>query len=89
MKKLIPMSRFRKSKDNSDSLKARRQGVKDRKDLREGMELLTRAENAWMALDDLRKRAERNTRYVYGDQWSDWVMDDNGKLVARLGVHLM
>lgn len=83
MKKLIPMSRFKKSKDNSDSLKARRQGIKDRRDLREGMELLTRAENAWMALDDVRKKQERNTRYVFGDQWSDWVMDDSGKPVKE------
>lgn len=80
MKRLIPVSRFRGTKDNSDSVKARlRQKGADKTNL----QLLTRAENAWQALYDLRKRRERNINYCFIDQWSDWVYDEKGKLVRE------
>lgn len=80
MKRLIPVSRFRDKKDNSDSVKARlRQKGADKTNL----QLLTRAENAWQALYDLRKRRERNINYCFIDQWSDWVYDEKGKLVRE------
>ena len=80
MKRLIPVSRFRGTKDNSDSVKARlRQKGADKNNL----QLLTRAENAWQALYDLRKRRERNINYCFIDQWSDWVYDEKGKLVRE------
>lgn len=80
MKRLIPVSRFRGTKDNSGSVKARlRQKGADKTNL----QLLTRAENAWQALYDLRKRRERNINYCFIDQWSDWVYDEKGKLVRE------
>lgn len=80
MKRLIPVSRFRGKKDNSDSVKARlRQKGADKTNL----QLLTRAENAWQTLYDLRKRRERNINYCFIDQWSDWVYDEKGKLVRE------
>lgn len=80
MKRLIPVSRFRGKKDNSDSVKARlRQKGADKTNL----QLLTRAENAWQALYDLRKHRERNINYCFIDQWSDWVYDEKGKLVRE------
>ena len=80
MKRLIPVSRFRGKKDDSDSVKARlRQKGADKTNL----QLLTRAENAWQALFDLRKRRERNINYCFIDQWSDWVYDEKGKLVRE------
>lgn len=80
MNRLIPVSRFRGKKDNSDSVKARlRQKGADKTNL----QLLTRAENAWQALYDLRKRRERNINYCFIDQWSDWVYDEKGKLVRE------
>ena len=49
MKRLIPTSKFRGKKDNSDSLKARKR-IKGADKVNLG--LLNRAETAWMALDD-------------------------------------
>ena len=80
MKRLIPVSRFRGKKDNSDSVKARLQQKGADKN---NLQLLTRAENAWQALYDLRKRRERNINYCFIDQWSDWVYDEKGKLVRE------
>lgn len=47
------------------------------------LQLLSRAENAWQQLYDLRKRRERNINYCFIDQWSDWVRDENGKMVKE------
>lgn len=80
MKRLIPTSKFRGKKDNSDSLKARKR-IKGADKV--NLELLNRAETAWMALDDLRKKRERNIRYVFNDQWSDWVKDEEGNPVRE------
>ena len=80
MKRLIPVSRFRGKKDNSDSVKAR---LRQKGANKTNLQLLTRAENAWQALYDLRKRRERNINYCFIDQWSDWVYDEKGKLVRE------
>ena len=80
MKRLIPNSRFRGKKDNSDSIKAR---LRQKGDDKTNLELLTRAENAWQSLYDLRRRRERNINYCFIDQWSDWVMDERGKMVRE------
>lgn len=80
MKRLIPLSRFRNTKDNSDSMRARLR-MKDAD--KTNLELLTRAENAWQALYDLRRRRERNINYCFKDQWSDWVRDEKGNLVRE------
>ena len=80
MKKLIPISRFDKTKDNSDSLKARfRKKGADKVNL----ELYARAENVWMSLSKLRRRRERNINYCFVDQWSDYVRDEKGNLVKE------
>ena len=80
MKRLIPKSVFAGKPDNSDSLAARRREPDGDK---KNPKLLTRAENAWMALDKLRNRRQRNYNYVYIDQWSDWVIDDKGNPVRE------
>jgi len=67
-------------KDNSDSLKARR---REKDSYRMNVALLTRAENAWQQLSDLRKRRERNINYCFIDQWSDWVRDEKGNMVRE------
>jgi hypothetical protein len=80
MKRLIPTSKFRRKEDNSDSLKARRrEQTADKIDIG----LLKRAEDAWMSLDKVRKKRERNIRYVFHDQWSDWVRDEEGNWVRE------
>lgn len=80
MKKLIPISRFDKTKDNSDSLKARlRKKGADKVNL----ELYARAENVWMSLSKLRRRRERNINYCFVDQWSDYIRDEKGNLVKE------
>ena len=80
MKKLIPISRFDKTKDNSDSLKEkkRKKGAD-----KVNLELYARAENVWMSLSKLRKRRERNINYCFVDQWSDYVRDEKGNLVKE------
>ena len=80
MKKLIPKSKLKGLKDNSDSLKAiqRPKGADKCRP-----EVLARAKNAWDALDSLRARRERNINYVFIDQWCDWVRDEHGRLVKE------
>lgn len=80
MKRLIPKSAFKGKPDISDSLKnARRAKGADKK----MPELLTRAENAWQAMSKMRARRQRNINYCYGDQWSDWVLDEHGNWVRE------
>lgn len=45
--------------------------------------MLKRARDAWEAGRSRRARRERNEKYVFHDQWSDWVKDENGKLVLE------
>ena len=80
MKKLIPISRFDKTKDNSDSLKAR---LRNKGADKVNLELYARAENVWMSLSKLRRRRERNINYCFVDQWSDYVRDEKGNLVKE------
>lgn len=47
------------------------------------MNLLLRAESAWLGLADFRHTRRRNINYIYGDQWGDLVVDDDGKLVTE------
>lgn len=81
MKRIIPKSRLRGMKDNSNSLRARSRQKRDGG--RQDPELLTRAHNAWDALSSLRARRERNINYVFIDQWCDWVRDEHGHLVKE------
>ena len=46
-------------------------------------DLLSRAENAWLGLDDFRQTRRRNINYIYGDQWGDLVVDDDGKVMTE------
>lgn len=82
MKRLIPKSKLRNFKDNSDSLEARRKNKKNDGG-RTDLELYTRAHNAWDSLSSLRARRERNINYVFIDQWCDWVRDEHGRLVKE------
>lgn len=45
--------------------------------------LLQRAEDCWTALSDFRDTRRRNINYIYGDQWSDLVIDDDGRMVTE------
>lgn len=45
--------------------------------------LLRRAYDAWLAAEPLRRRRERHKKYTYGDQWSDPVVDYNGRVVEE------
>jgi hypothetical protein len=38
---------------------------------RRGNDVLMKAFNAWTAMSEFRRKAERRKRFVYGDQWSD------------------
>lgn len=44
---------------------------------------LSRAKNAWDSLSQFRKDADRCTRFVFGDQWSDIVTDSKGRQVTE------
>jgi hypothetical protein len=82
MKKLIPKSRFTGRMVNPDTLKERERLLHDDQK-KFNLPLLTRAEAAWMAQAETRKEWLRNLRYVRGDQWSDYVEDENGERVLE------
>lgn len=82
MKKLIPKSRFTGRMVNPDTLKERERLLHDDQK-KFNLPLLTRAEAAWMAQAETRKEWLRNLRYVRGDQWSDYVEDENGEKVLE------
>lgn len=46
-------------------------------------ELLMRAESCWDGLQEFRETRRRNINYIYGDQWGDLVVDDDGKVVTE------
>ena len=46
-------------------------------------ELLQRVEDCWRGLSAFRETRRRNINYIYGDQWSDLVMDDDGRMVTE------
>lgn len=81
MKKLIAKSRFRKEHiTKGDSIKDKRIL---RKDAKCNTELLYRARQAWDNLYNFRERRKRIIRYIHGDQWGDWVLDENGQPVRE------
>lgn len=82
MKKLIPKSRFTGRMVNPDTLKERERLLHDDQK-KFNLPLLTRAEAAWMTQAETRKEWLRNLRYVRGDQWSDYVEDENGERVLE------
>lgn len=45
--------------------------------------MLLRAERAWLGMEEFRQTRRRNINYIYGDQWGDLVVDDDGKLVTE------
>lgn len=83
MEILIPKSKLKGMKDNSDSLKARHRQQKKNEGGRVDLETYTAAHNAWDGLSALRARRERNNNYVFIDQWCDWVRDEKGNLVKE------
>lgn len=81
MKRLIPKSRFRKEeRTQGDSIKDKR---RLRKDSKYNTELLYRARQAWDNLFSFRERRKRIIRYIHGDQWGDWVLDENGNPIRE------
>ena len=46
-------------------------------------ELLQRVVDCWRGLSAFRETRRRNINYIYGDQWSDLVMDDDGRMVTE------
>ena len=46
-------------------------------------EILRQAYDAWTAAADMRRRRARCKRYTYGDQWSDTVVDADGRAVRE------
>lgn len=67
---------------NPDTLKERERLLHDDQK-KFNLPLLARAEAAWMAQAETRKEWLRNLRYVRGDQWSDYVEDENGERVLE------
>lgn len=45
--------------------------------------MLEAAHEAWVRMAPVRARRRRYTRYTYGDQWSDAVTDNRGRVVAE------
>lgn len=80
MKKLIPKSRFYRSKGSADSVKQRilLSGTD-----KNNIPLLDRCEQAWNNLSEFRNTRLRNFRYVFGDQWGDFVSDGKGNRVRE------
>ena len=60
-----------------DTVKARQDIVGEERDL----DLLNRAEQCWMNLDDTREQGDRAVEMTYGDQWSDRIKV-NGKVMT-------
>jgi hypothetical protein len=60
-----------------DTVKSAQEGYRYGQSLREGLpvrvDVLDDAFNAWLSLEGVRKEAELNKMYVYGDQWGERV----------------
>lgn len=80
MKKLIPKSRFIGQETTADSVKSRIRMSGTDKD---NTMLLARCEQAWLNLKDFRDTRLRNIRYVFGDQWGDYVNDGKHGMVKE------
>ena len=50
---------------------------------RHAYDVLLQAEYCWDKLDKFRRERRRCMRYTYGDQWSDMVRDERGRLVPE------
>lgn len=81
MKKLIPKSRFLHRPTTIDSVKER---IRKAGTSKRNLELLYRCEQAWSNLSDFRETRLRNLRYVFGDQWGDYVRDNKtGRMMTE------
>lgn len=78
MKKLIPKSHFHRHSPDSVKQRIKLSGTD-----KVNIELLARCEQAWMNLSNFRATRLRNFRYVFGDQWGDYVKDDDGHMVQE------
>ena len=81
MKRLIPLSIIRQNRGGADSLRERQR--LNRTQGRRDEILLQRAEECWNNLAPMRATRHRNLRYVFGDQWADFVLDRNGHPVSE------
>lgn len=50
---------------------------------KEEQDVLWGAYRAWSNLDSFRKRRERSRKYLFGDQWSDKVKNEDGETVSE------
>ncbi len=81
MKRLIPLSSIRHTQPDSVKERVKANNAKGKRDTI----LLNRAKecyNSAMAID-MRGTRRRNMRYVFGDQWGDYVYDKDGNLVKE------
>lgn len=78
MKRLIPKSYFVSRDTTADSVKSR---IRITGTDKVNYILLSRCEQAWFNLKDFRETRLRNIRYVFGDQWGDYVND--GKRMVK------
>ena len=52
-------------------------------DTTENRKLLDDCQRYWESLRDFRERRKRNRKYYRGDQWSDYVVDDDGNSITE------
>ncbi len=50
------------------------------------MSLLVAARDAWMSAAEFRSQRQRHKNYTYGDQWSDLLIDDKGKIEREVVI---
>lgn len=80
MKRLIPKSHFYHRPSTADSVKSR---IRLAGTSKTNLPLLQRCEDAWDNLSDFRAKRLRNFRYVFGDQWGDYVKDKDGNMIKE------
>ncbi len=76
-RKLIPKSRLTEQTE-LDSVKRDRANND-----RTYFDILLQAQYCWNNLDSFRKERDRNKKYTYGDQWSDYITGDDGKQIKE------
>lgn len=76
-RKLIPKSRLTEQTE-LDSVKRDRANND-----RTYFDILLQAQYCWNNLDSFRKERDRNKKYTYGDQWSDYITGADGKLIKE------
>jgi hypothetical protein len=62
--------------------------VRDTGSGRKADEVLLDAFAAWQSLDEFRRAADRNKRYVFGDQWGDRIVYDGRLMTERESIRL-